>query len=161
MRDEITISKDGRGYRLFTRTALPQPLDVVFPFFADAKNLDELTPPFLNFRIVTPDPIEMKVGALIDYKLRMRGLPISWRTEITAWEPPHRFMDVQLRGPYRWWRHEHRFVSKGDKTIVEDEVSYGVPLGVLLHPLFIKRDLLNIFHYRLSRMHTLFDDAGR
>jgi ligand-binding SRPBCC domain-containing protein len=107
----IDITKhpnDPRGNRLTTEIRLPTPLVDVFEFFSDAYNLEEITPPWLHFSVQTPAPIEMKRGALIDYRLRLHGIPIHWRTEITAWEPPFRFVDEQLRGPYRYWRHERR-----------------------------------------------------
>ncbi|MGB0717294.1 MAG: SRPBCC family protein [Phycisphaerae bacterium] len=153
--DKLEIKRDGAGYRLLATTRIPAPLETVFPFFADAANLEVLTPDFLHFHIVTPQPLEMAVGLNIDYRLRMHGLPMRWRSEITVWEPPYRFMDVQKKGPYRWWRHEHRFIDRGANTIVEDEISYGVPFRMILHPLFIKRDLLTIFNYRLSQMHKI------
>ena len=94
---------------LDTELFLPRPREEVFPFFADAFNLEAITPPFLRFKVTTEAPIEMQVGALIDYKLRLHGIPITWRTRIAAWEPPYRFVDEQLKGPYSLWRHEHTF----------------------------------------------------
>ncbi|MCU0235224.1 MAG: SRPBCC family protein, partial [Thermoanaerobaculales bacterium] len=97
-----------RPATLCTELELPLPLAEVFPFFAEARNLERITPGWLRFEVLTPGPIEMRAGALIDYRLRWRGVPLSWRTEIEAWEPPHFFIDRQLRGPYRLWRHQHR-----------------------------------------------------
>ncbi|MGB9275140.1 MAG: SRPBCC family protein [Terrimicrobiaceae bacterium] len=91
---------------------LPRPLGEVFSFFADAGNLELLTPPQLNFHILTPCPLEMRVGLLIEYRLRVRGIPLRWQSEITAWEPPHRFVDEERRGPYRLWQHEHLFEER-------------------------------------------------
>ena len=104
-------------YELRTQVRLPRPIDEVFPFFADAHNLETLTPPWLKFHVLTPKPIAMAVGTKIDYKLRIRGLPLRWRSEITAWEPPFRFQDEQLRGPYRQWIHEHTFQEADGMTL--------------------------------------------
>ena len=128
-------------YRLTTELRVAAPLDDVFAFFADAFNLEAITPPWLNFRVLTAPPIDMREETLIDYKLRLHGLPIRWRTRIEVWEPPLRFVDRQLRGPYRLWRHEHTFVAEGDETLVRDQVDYRVPGGSLIHRLFVARDV--------------------
>ena len=124
----------------------------VFPFFGDARNLEAITPPFLGFRVVTPEPIEMRVGTLIQYRLRLHGLPISWLTSIQAWEPPVRFVDVQVRGPYALWHHTHEFARSADGgTEMTDTVRYALPLGpagAAAHALFVKRDLERIFDFR-------------
>ena len=96
---------------------LPRPLGEVFSFFADAGNLELLTPPQLNFNILTPRPLEMRVGLLIDYRLRVRGIPLRWQSEITAWEPPPRFVDEERLGPYRLWQHEHLFEERDGGTV--------------------------------------------
>jgi ligand-binding SRPBCC domain-containing protein len=134
---------------------LAKPLDEVFPFFAEARNLEQLTPPWLRFEILTPEPIPMAVGTLIDYRIRWRGLPMRWRSEIAAWEPPHRFVDRQLRGPYRLWHHEHLFREHDGGTLVEDVVRYGVWGGALIERLFVRRDVEAIFAYRRSRLQEL------
>lgn len=142
-------------YELRTRVRLPRPRPEVFAFFADAGNLEAITPPWLHFHIVTPQPIAMHPGALIDYHLRLRGLPITWKTEITAWDPPRRFVDEQLRGPYRLWVHEHTFEEDGNGTIVNDHVRYAIPfgpLGRLANRVMVARDLRMIFGYREARM---------
>lgn len=147
----ISIAKhpdDAHGYRLTTELRLPTPLVEVFEFFSDAYNLEEITPPWLHFSVQTPAPIEMKRGALIDYRLRLHGIPIRWRTEITAWEPPFHFVDEQVRGPYRYWRHEHTFEGKDGETIAHDQVDYSVPGGALIHWLLVKSDVRRIFEYR-------------
>jgi ligand-binding SRPBCC domain-containing protein len=135
---------------------VPSPLSAVFPFFADCLNLDLLTPPWLRFRILTPAPIPMEVGTLIDYRLRLHGVPIRWRTEITAFEPPHRFVDRQVRGPYREWVHEHVFEEIDGHTIIIDNVEYAVLGGRLTNELFVKRDLRKIFDYRHARIAERF-----
>lgn len=143
-------------YELQTQVRLPRPIDEVFRFFADAHNLETLTPPWLKFHVLTPKPITMAVGAKIDYKLRIRGLPLRWRSEITVWEPPFRFQDEQLRGPYRRWSHEHTFQEADGMTLAGDYVRYAVPGGDLAHWLFVKRDVEKIFEYRTARMRSLF-----
>jgi len=146
------------GFVLEASQALPRPPADVFPFFADARNLERITPPWLRFRIRTPMPIEMHVGALIEYSLRLRGVPIGWRTEITAWNPPVRFVDEQQRGPYRWWVHEHRFEPIEGGTLATDRVEYGVPGGRLANRLLVGRDLARIFEYRQA---VLREEFGR
>jgi ligand-binding SRPBCC domain-containing protein len=135
---------------------LPRPLAEVFPFFAAARNLGTITPPWLRFEVLTPEPIEMRVGALIDYRLRWHGLPLPWRTEITAWEPPHRFVDRQLRGPYRLWVHDHRFEERDGGTLVSDRVTYAVPGGALAERLFVRQDVEAIFAFRWSALERRF-----
>ena len=135
---------------------LPRPLDDVFAFFSDAHNLEILTPPWLKFEVLTPRPIDMAVGVTIDYRLRVHGIPIRWRSEIAAWEPPHRFVDRQLRGPYRLWDHEHRFREERGGTVAEDRVLYAVPGGTLIHRLFVARDVEKIFAFRSEKLRELF-----
>jgi ligand-binding SRPBCC domain-containing protein len=124
----------------------------VFPFFADAHNLEAITPPWLSFRVLTPRPIEMRAGALIEYRLRLRGLPIAWLTRIEEWVPGVRFVDMQLSGPYTLWHHTHEFAPDGDgATIMRDVVRYALPLwplGELAHALVVRRDLERIFDFR-------------
>jgi ligand-binding SRPBCC domain-containing protein len=135
---------------------LPLPPEKVFAFFADAGNLDLITPPWLHFRIVTPRPIEMRVGTIIDYKLRLHGLPLRWRTLIKEWQPPHHFVDEQVRGPYRRWIHEHTFEPCDGGTLARDVVHYAVPLDFILHPLFVRRDIENIFAFRRESLRARF-----
>lgn len=139
---------------------LPKPLASVFPFFADAGNLERITPPWVSFKILTPRPIEMRVGALIDYRIKVRGLPVGWRTRISAWEPPHRFEDEQVRGPYSVWEHEHTFEEVEGGTLCRDRVRYRSPLGFILHPLLIDRDVRRIFEYRQGRIAEEFGVKG-
>jgi ligand-binding SRPBCC domain-containing protein len=123
-----------------------------FEFFTDAHNLEVITPPWLGFKVVTQGPIEMGLGALIDYRLKLHGVPVRWRTRIEVWEPPVRFVDVQLRGPYAVWEHAHTFEPEGEQAVViRDRVRYALPLGPLgrlAHAAIVKRDLERIFDYR-------------
>lgn len=126
--------------------------EAIFAFFADAANLEAITPPLLGFRVVTPGPIAMGVGTFIQYRLRVHGVPLRWDTIIQAWEPPRRFVDVQVRGPYRRWRHTHELEPLGDdRTLMRDTVRYALglgPLGELAHRLVVRRDLEAIFAHR-------------
>jgi len=135
-------------HRLEMQLELPEPLDVVFPFFADPRNLEKITPPWLNFKIATRGPIRMAVGKTIDYKLRLHGIPLSWKSEITAWEPPYRFIDEQRRGPYRQWVHEHLFEASEKGTLIHDRIDYAVPGGELVHKFIVLPDLRRVFGYR-------------
>lgn len=152
------IERDGRGYRLHAEVVLARPIDEVFAFFSDAGNLNELTPSRLQFEIVSPQPIDMHEGALIDYRLKVHGLPLRWQSRITVWDPPSRFMDVQTRGPYQWWEHEHSFEPCDGGTIVRDDVRYRPKGGPLVHALFVRRDIERIFAYRVQRLAELFGD---
>ena len=129
----------------------------MFDFFADAFQLERMTPPWLHFSVVTPRPIEMRAGTLIDYQLRLHGIPIRWGTKITAWEPPFQFIDEQISGPYRLWRHLHTFEEIDGKTVCRDQVDYSVPGGPLVHSLFVKRDVQRIFEYRRKRLLQIFN----
>ena len=139
-----------------TELRLPVPPEELFPFFADAANLDAITPPWMNFRIVTPPPIEMREGTLIDYRLRVHVLPLRWRTRINVWQPPHRFVDEQLRGPYRQWIHEHTFEPRDGGTLARDHVRYAVPLDFLTHRLFVRSDIKKIFAFRQEALRKRF-----
>jgi ligand-binding SRPBCC domain-containing protein len=134
-----------------------------FAFYADARNLEALTPPWLGFRVVTPGTIEMREGALIEYRLRLHGLPVRWRTRIDAWEPPLRFVDRQLSGPYALWEHTHTFEPDGDDAvIIRDRVRYALPLGPLgslAHALVVRRDLERIFDFRREAVRRLLRPA--
>jgi ligand-binding SRPBCC domain-containing protein len=130
---------------------LPHARADVFAFFSDAFNLEAITPPWLAFRVQTPGPIEMAPGPLIEYRLRLHGLRVDWLTRIEIWEPGRRFVDAQVRGPYRLWRHTHVFEDHPDGTLVRDSVSYEIqlgPLGELARLAFVRRDLDRIFEYR-------------
>jgi ligand-binding SRPBCC domain-containing protein len=141
---------------------LPRRREEVFAFFADPANLEVITPPWLQFHTVTPAPIEMRAGTLIDYQLRVRGFPVRWRRKITAWKPPVRFVDEQLRGPYRLWVHAHKFEQHKSGTLMRDHVRYAVPFDFLVHKFFVGRDIASIFAYRkenlLKRMCAIVRD---
>jgi ligand-binding SRPBCC domain-containing protein len=144
------------GYHTLQRAQrLPAAPGDVFPFFADAGNLEAITPPWLGFRIVTPRPIEMRVGTIIEYRMRLHGLPISWLTQIADWQPGVRFVDMQLRGPYALWHHTHDFEPlAGGATLMRDTVRYALPLGPLggaALPL-VRRDLGRIFDFRAAEV---------
>ena len=145
-----------RTFTLTNELWLPQPPAEVFPFFADAANLERLTPPSLRFRILTPPPIEMAVGTLIDYRIRLRGIPMRWQSEITEWEPPHRFVDEQRRGPYRQWIHEHTFTAQDGGTLARDVVQYAVLGGSIIQRLFVAPELRRIFDYRNATLENYF-----
>ncbi len=131
----------------------------VFPFFGDAHNLESITPPLLRFRVITPRPIAMQAGTLIEYRLRVHGLPVRWQTLIQDWQPGVRFVDAQLRGPYALWHHTHDFEAlPGERTRMTDTVRYAVGFGAageLAHRLFVGRDVRSIFEYRAAVLEPL------
>lgn len=140
-----------RLFRLERTQRIPRPRDEVFAFFADAANLEAITPPFLRFRLLTPLPVEMRPGARIDYALSLFAIPFTWRTRITVWEPGVRFVDEQESGPYALWRHTHAFEADGGATTMHDVVEYALPLGPLgrvAHRAFVRRTIERIFDHR-------------
>lgn len=145
-----------RVHQFNTELWLPLAKAELFPFFAEAANLESITPPWLHFHILTPQPIVMREGALIDYRLRVRGLPLRWRTRISAWEPPHRFVDEQLRGPYRQWIHEHTFEPHEGGTLVRDRVQYAVAMDFGLHRWLVRPDIERIFRFRAEALRRQF-----
>lgn len=137
---------------------IPRPRSEVFSFFSDATNLERITPPFLHFRIVTPTPIDIHEGALLDYRLSLFGIPFAWRTRIEVFEPDRRFIDNQIRGPYRLWRHLHEFEEADGGTRMLDRVEYDVPfgpLGNLARALFVTRTVERIFDFRAQTISEL------
>lgn len=145
-------------YELKSSIVLTRPLKEVFQFFSDAGNLEILTPAFLRFEILTPVPIELRPGTLIDYRLKIRGIPVKWQSEITVWEPPHRFVDEQRRGPYRCWIHQHLFREEQAGTRVEDHVQYDHLGGFLLNRLLVAPDLQKVFDHRQKKLREIFPD---
>ncbi len=139
--------------------ALPE----VFRFFSEARNLERLTPAFLNFKVVRMSTAEIQDGTLIDYRLKLRGIPMGWRTRISAWNPPHGFVDDQLKGPYALWHHVHSFQSESrdgrEGTLLKDRVEYRLPLGrlgALVAGRFVKKDVGEIFRFRRRVITELF-----
>ncbi|HEU4637206.1 MAG TPA: SRPBCC family protein [Edaphobacter sp.] len=148
-------------YRLERTTFIPRPQQEVFAFFSEAANLERITPPFLGFEIVTPQPIAMKPGTLIDYRIKLFGVPMYWKTLIKEYEPISHFVDVQLKGPYRLWHHRHEFTSVPDGTQMRDQVDYELPfgpLGTIARTLFVRRTLDKIFDYRTSVIQDIFQN---
>ena len=153
----IEKHESGDGYLLKSSLTVAEPIDKVFEFFADAANLETITPEFLNFRVLSKLPIEMGVDALIDYKLQLYGIPFRWRTRIAEWDPPFRFVDQQIRGPYRQWHHEHLFrEAAGGGTVCDDFVHYKVPLGNLVNKFFVERNVREIFLFRQTKLCQMF-----
>ena len=144
---------------LTTTTVINKPLSEIFEFFSNAENLNKITPPDMQFKILTPLPIIIKKGTLIDYKIKVNGIPFNWQTEITEWEPNKRFIDKQLKGPYRVWIHEHTFEEKDGKTIMNDHVQFLSPgwfLEPIINKLFIEKKVKGIFAYREKILTNLF-----
>lgn len=147
-------------HRFSTELWLPRPRTEVFPFFGDARNLQAITPDWLDFEVVTPGTITMRPGAIIEYRLKVRGLRLRWQTEITVWEPPERFVDVQRRGPYRQWIHQHTFAEQNGGTLCGDQVDYAVPGGRLVNWLWVRHDVRRIFQFRQRKLQALFPPAN-
>ncbi len=144
---------------LFSEIWIPQPIQSVFEFFSSASNLEILTPPWLQFEILTPHPIEMQRGTLLEYRLKLHGFPVRWQTEILDWEPPYKFIDRQNRGPYRKWIHTHTFEENEGGTLVKDHVAYETPGWVLesvINSLFVRPDLERVFEYRRRKLDEIF-----
>jgi ligand-binding SRPBCC domain-containing protein len=146
-----------KQFTLERTQTIDRPVDEVFEFFSEAGNLTLITPDWLNFRIMSGQPVEMGVGAIIDYRLKLHGIPLRWRSEITEWDPPVRFVDEQRRGPYRYWIHEHSFEAvEAGRTVVRDRVRYAVPGGPLVNRLFVEPDLERVFRYRADKLDRIF-----
>lgn len=148
-----------RTHTLFQQQLVRTPVAQVFEFFSRPENLERLTPPDLGFQILTPSPIAMKEGAVIDYTIKLAGVPLRWTTLITLYEPPNRFVDLQLRGPYSYWHHTHTFTETPDGTLLTDEVQYALPfglLGELMRELVVRRQLEHIFRQRSYVIESIF-----
>ncbi len=154
-RVQLGRTSDGR-FTLTTKQWLPRPRAEVFSFFADPANLERITPRQLRFTVLTPTPIEMRVGALIDYRIRLHGVPLRWQSEITVWDPPDHFVDEQRRGPYRFWRHDHVFTDYLAGTLISDHVHYDVIGGTFVDRLLVRRDLAKIFANRYRALTEMF-----
>jgi len=145
-----------KTFTLDSELWLNHPLKEVFGFFSDPANLEAITPPWLNFEIQTRRPFEIRQGVFIDYRLRLHGIPFSWRSWISVWDPPHRFIDEQVRGPYRLWRHEHTFLERDGGTLVKDHVDYRIVGGLLVQKLIVARDVAKIFEFRRRKLRQIF-----
>ena len=148
-----------KEYTFTSQLWLASPRPQVFSFFADALNLEVLTPPWLQFEVLTPSPIKIQPGSRIDYRIRVHGFTIRWRSQITEWNPPNSFVDVQLRGPYTLWNHRHSFHERDGGTLCVDEVRYRPRGGALINWLFVRRDVERIFKFRANKLNRIFRQA--
>ncbi len=156
------MTSDNSTYRFERRQFIPRPLADVFAFFSQATNLERITPPSLKFRILTPQPIVIEQGSLIDYRMSLFGVPFCWQTLIERFEPPTCFSDVQARGPYRFWRHTHDFCEQDGGTLMIDRVEYQLhlgPIGWLANALFVRRQLDHIFAFRYRTIAQLLTES--
>lgn len=148
-----------KTYTLSFKQQVQRPLPEVFDFFSRAENLEVLTPPWLNFKILAVKPQPVQKGTLINYRLRVHGIPLRWTSEIVEWEPPHCFVDLQLRGPYKLWRHEHRFEARDGGTLISDTINLALPLGFLgqiAYRIKVHSDVQEIFAFRKNKIRSLF-----
>ncbi|MFZ1086004.1 MAG: SRPBCC family protein [Terracidiphilus sp.] len=149
------------SYILRREQWIARPIDEAFAFFADARNLEKITPPWLGFKILSMSTNDISEGTVIRYRLRMHGVPFYWQTEICEWNPPHCFVDVQTKGPYKQWRHTHGFEAHGNRTRMTEEVQYSLSFGVLgriVHALKVRGDVSRIFDYRRLRIDASFGE---
>lgn len=149
-----------RILQFHSRLWIPRRRGEVFEFFANAQNLEEITPAWVQFRFVSTPPAPMRQGAEIEYRLKIHGIPIGWRSRITVWDPPQSFVDEQVRGPYRLWIHEHKFSEDNGGTLCEDHVKYVPPGGTLVSKLFVEKDIRKIFAYRSERLRAIFGEVS-
>jgi ligand-binding SRPBCC domain-containing protein len=150
-------------YLLRREQWIARPIGEVFVFFADARNLEKITPPWLDFGILSMSTESISAGTVIRYRLRLHGIPFHWRTDICAWNPPHGFVDEQANGPYKQWRHTHSFEAHGAHTKMIDEVHYSLPFGVLgkiVHALQLREEVSRIFDYRRLQIDALLGQPG-
>lgn len=152
----FVVEKEMKIFRLNSEQWIRRPLGEVFAFFSNPVNLETITPTWLQFEIKTKSPFTMQEGALINYSLRLHGLPLSWTSRITVWEPPRRFVDDQVKGPYRLWHHEHTFEEKDGGTLVVDHVDYAVLGGSFINKLLVARDVARIFEFRRNKLAEIF-----
>lgn len=153
-----------KDYIFETEIWLPYPRETLFEFFKEASNLERITPPWLNFRVLTPLPITMFAGRMIDYNIRLYGIPMRWRTEITQWTPPFSFVDSQIRGPYAKWVHTHTFEERDGGTWMHDRVEYRIPGGpfaAIPHLLFVRKNVEQIFRYRKAQILAIFSGVDK
>ena len=144
-------------FQFRSQLRLDRTRDEIFDYFSNALNLEQITPPWLHFQVVSQLPIQMCEGTEIEYRLAIRRIPVRWRSRITVWDPPRRFVDEQVHGPYRRWIHEHRFLDAGNATSCEDFVQYATWGGALINKLFVERDIRSIFAYRSERLRQTFE----
>jgi len=153
-----------RTYVLDREQIIPLPRHQTFSFFADAFNLELITPPFLHFKVLSQPPVKMKAGALLDYRLALFGIPFHWQSLIESWTPDESFVDMQLRGPYTLWHHTHTFEEMASgKTLMRDRVLYRIPyslFGRISHGFFVERLLKEIFDYRAAVVARLLTPAN-
>jgi len=163
--DMNTDRTETRGAHILEREQrIALPVEQTFAFFSRAENLERITPAWLRFHLITPTPIEMSRGTIIEYSLRLKGFPIYWRTLIAEWDPPHRFIDVQQKGPFKLWRHEHVFEEAEGGTLMRDRVQYIVPFSVAgeaARRLFVARQLNQIWDYRQERLDDIVREIRR
>lgn len=153
----LNFSRDPDGARVLDASQwVPHPLDQVFDFFSRAHNLEKLTPPHLRFRILTPEPIVMREGLIINYRIGLHGIPMPWRSRITRWEPPHAFADFQERGPYRLWDHLHTFAAENGGTRITDRIRFRIPVDFPPVSTFVLGNLTDIFTYRQKVIREVF-----
>ena len=151
-------------YELNITHQIDAPLDKVFDFFSKPENLSEITPAKLGFNILTPSPIKMEKGTLIDYTIKLMGIPLRWRSLITDYDPPKKFVDEQLKGPYSYWHHTHTFKAVDKGVEMNDVVRYAIPMGIIgriMHSIWIKRDLNKIFNHRKKVIDNLLVEKNK
>ena len=148
-------------FELIEKQYIDKTIDEVFNFFSKPENLEVITPKYLKFSIKTPLPITMEEGQVIEYKIRLRGIPMKWKSRISSYNPPHSFIDEQIKGPYSYWHHTHIFKVNGNGTDIIDHVKYNLPfglIGVFANYFFVNKDLKKIFKYRKSTINEIFSD---
>lgn len=150
-------------YVLKRQQLIPAKIEDVFSFFEQPHNLERITPNDVHFKIITPRPIKMHVGTVLDYTIRLWGFPVRWTTLIASYDPPHQFSDVAIRSPYSFWHHTHTFVADGQSTVMNDEVHYALPFGLIgktVHGLLVRRQLDSIFNYRAKLISGIFSQIS-